>query len=361
MIKEIKTIEDVQSLIKQGFDDWASLGDVNTVRQGDLILFNYTAKAQYENRWNPFELMSRGLILNSKTAEIVARPFDKFFNYGEGDRYPTGDIVSVTEKVDGSLGIAYVDPCDDSIKIATRGSFDSDQAKFATAWLQEHLRHTKLIKWPLGKTLLFEIIYPDNRIVVDYGGKEGLVLLAARGRWTDKYMSHSELRQAGEQLNGIEVVKQVDYLVDELVQKREEIGLDQEGWVAEFSDGSRFKFKGVEYLRLHKVISSLTFKNTLYAHRDGTLNEVFEIVPDEFLEEVRCWVKEIEDCIEGTKREVAKVFSIAPKENRKEFALWVKDTSPNLAPYMFAALDGRDITEIIYKKEFVDQLKHPPT
>lgn len=33
---------------------------------------------------------------------------------------------------------------------------------------------------PTGHTVLFEIIYPENRIVVDYGEMEDLVLLTRR-------------------------------------------------------------------------------------------------------------------------------------------------------------------------------------
>ena len=44
----------------------------------------------------------------------MARPFDKFFNWGEGSwrnggRTTTADISFVTEKYDGSLGILYYD------------------------------------------------------------------------------------------------------------------------------------------------------------------------------------------------------------------------------------------------------------
>ncbi|QOR67967.1 hypothetical protein IM538_07490 [Cytobacillus suaedae] len=49
----------------------------------DIIILNYTENATYEKRWNELTLNCRGLIVNERTGEILARPFPKFFNYGE--------------------------------------------------------------------------------------------------------------------------------------------------------------------------------------------------------------------------------------------------------------------------------------
>src|SRR5262245_12579260 len=95
---EIHSIEDIQTLAKQGFENWLQYGDVNVSRRGDLLLFDYTTAAHIANRWNFFERVSRGLIVNRRTGEIVARPFDKFFYWLNGHK-PNGHIVTVTEKI----------------------------------------------------------------------------------------------------------------------------------------------------------------------------------------------------------------------------------------------------------------------
>lgn len=65
----------------------------------------------------------------------------------------------------------------DGSAIATRGSFTSDQAVYATAlWKQ---RYRDVFTPQPGMTYLFEIIYPANRIVVDYKGASDLFLLGA--------------------------------------------------------------------------------------------------------------------------------------------------------------------------------------
>src|SRR6185369_15422771 len=105
-----------------------------------------------------------------------ARPFAKFFNHGQPGA-PGIDLtepVAVSDKADGSLGILYPDGA--GWAVATRGSFASDQARHATALLAT--RYPDFTP-PPGLTVLFEIIYPANRIVLDYQGLDDLVLLGA--------------------------------------------------------------------------------------------------------------------------------------------------------------------------------------
>ena len=85
-------IEHLSDLIVSGFKDWKSFGDVGTRlnSDGSLVIFNYTVMCTYKRRWNWFERVSRGLILNTSTGEVVARPFDKFFNWGELEGKPLG-------------------------------------------------------------------------------------------------------------------------------------------------------------------------------------------------------------------------------------------------------------------------------
>jgi hypothetical protein len=83
----------------------------------------------------------------------MARPFDKFFNWGEGGRTTDASVIAASGKLDGSLGIGYV--WRDRWPGATRGRFDGDQAAWATAFLD---RHYDLRQWPAALTPLWEII-----------------------------------------------------------------------------------------------------------------------------------------------------------------------------------------------------------
>lgn len=149
--------------------------NVNKHPTTDLYIYNYTQKTQYERFWNNCTLACRGLIMD-KDCNIVARPFQKFFNLGEFENQVVpNESFEVYEKMDGSLGILYW--IDNQAYIASRGSFVSEQAQVATEML--HTQYAEAI--PLldkSKTYLFEIIYPENRIVLDYGNERKLVLLA---------------------------------------------------------------------------------------------------------------------------------------------------------------------------------------
>ena len=79
--------------------------------------------------------------------------------------------MAITAKLDGSLGIAYTHP-EGEVRLATRGSMTSHQATEATRIWQEKYRRVAI---PEGTTPLFEIIYPDNRVVLNYGDMRDLV------------------------------------------------------------------------------------------------------------------------------------------------------------------------------------------
>jgi RNA ligase len=350
---EIQSISDIQQLVREGFKEWKGYGEVTVREKDELFIFNYSVSAQYEARWNFFERVSRGLILHAKTGEVVARGFDKFFNWSEGGRYSTGEIVTVMEKLDGSLGILYRSPC--GYHISTRGSFESEQGQWATQFLNANYDLTGL---PNELTLLFEIIYPENRIVVNYEGRQDLVLLAARNRHTGDYLPFNPDVQALGQQFGFSLphlYPKGDASVDDLIRQTHLIDQNVEGWVVEFSDGQRFKFKGQRYLKIHKLITGLSFKWTLDAIKAGTLEEARAVIPDEFFPQVNQWVAEIEEKVRQIKAEVAAVFEVAPKETRKAFALWVQKHHRHLAHYMFAHLDGKDIEPLIYKSAFRDR------
>ena len=179
-----------KQLIKDGYISERKHSEV------DYYIYNYTQKTQYEGLWNEDTMNCRGLILDGE-GETIAKPFKKFFNIGEySEQNDLGKIPNYTwfdiwDKMDGSLGILYRMP-DGGFRIATRGSFSSDQAIEGTMMFNEMFKQPELMfadNW----TYLFEIIYPANRIVVDYKEKSELVLLAIKNNVDDYEMTYEEL------------------------------------------------------------------------------------------------------------------------------------------------------------------------
>lgn len=318
-----------------------------------LTILNYTAKAQYEWVWNEVTLQCRGLIYEGRTHRIVARPFPKFFNWDQGQKYPpTGPVVRM-DKMDGSLGILY--RTSDDYAIATRGSFHSEQAAWATEFYQSYIEDlafmnvkTEFFFDPLpNKTYLFEIVYPENRIVVDYGEYKGLVLIDV----IDNETGYSDLQEFD------------DCAWPDKVTRVSMGGFDS-GDVVDIADGNegfvylwpernyRTKMKSAQYVELHKLISHLSEKSVWEALMAGkTLDQIKAGLPDEFYGFIDKVYTEISDNALSIVFEVQEAFaSVRNKIDkqlarheipRKEFALAIKDHP--LKKYLFLALDGKPI------------------
>lgn len=243
----------------------------------NLFIYNYSEKAQYEHRWTDETRQCRGLIMDGQD-HIVARPFPKFHNLEEmGPEWqaPAEDFT-VTMKMDGSLGISYATP--QGIQIATRGSFTSDQALHATRLIQE--RYSAL-PWEADKyTYLFEIIFPANRIVVDYGDLDDLILLAVIDTQTGHDMPlPAWFPNCVTTYDGITDLSALKGMAKD----------NEEGFVVRFASGLRIKVKFDEYVRLHRLITGVNARRIweLLAN-GGNIDELIERVPEEF----ESWVKQ---------------------------------------------------------------------
>lgn len=223
----------------------------------DLFIYNYTNKAQFANEWTNAERVCRGLITDL-FGRVVARGMPKFFNEGDPrvGEIDLDEPLWLIEKFDGSLGVCYLDS-NGMPKIATRGSFTSEQADRANAMLYTYvyddLRETITRFAQQNKTMLVEIIYPENKIVVDYMDDEQLIWLGhvdnANGRFYPNYAHAVEQVTLSE---GIPVIPS-----------------NKEGYVAIADDGKMFKIKSEEYKTLHKLTFGTSNKSVweVWAHQ----------------------------------------------------------------------------------------------
>lgn len=220
-----------------------------------LSLYCYTQACVYERAWTPITRLARGLILDTAARRVAALSFPKFFNLNEigGDSLPELSFATY-EKLDGSLIIIWHDRVDEAWRCATKGSFNSVQARAAQAWLDRKLACAGSSRLYPGVTYLAEWIAPDNRIVVPYIEPE-LVLLGA--------YSEDGIELTCEHLSILlsdwrfPTRYDCDSLVD-LVATAQALPKTQEGFVLRFEDGTRIKLKGDEYKRIHAAISGCT-------------------------------------------------------------------------------------------------------
>ena len=309
-----------------------------------LFIYNYTERATYERAWTDVTRQCRGLIAD-ETGRVVARPFAKFFNYGE---HPEGTLdlaapAEVTDKLDGSLGIMYLSP--GGWMIATRGSFTSAQAAHGTMVLRDLYRG---FEPPDGMTVLFEIIAPWNRIVVDYGGMDDLILLGAVDIAT------------GESV-GPDWVSGWDGPVAETFPARslaEALELpprrNAEGVVVRMTDSDvRIKLKQDDYVALHRLVTGMNARVVWERIGDGeTLDQLCEGLPEEFWP----WVREVGTELVAAKNRIIDestaehdriLASLPGGWVRRDYALEA-GRSP-LRPWLFLLLDGKDPSAKIWR------------
>jgi len=301
-----------------------------------LTIWNYTEKVQYEGLWEEITLSCRGLVTDDR-AVVYARPFKKFFNIEEGKHTPTSEF-EVFEKMDGSLGIMF--KYNGEVICATRGSFASDQAVWMSKFAKEYNYQNIIVD---GFTYLFEIIYPENRIVVNYGDQERLVLLGII-----KTESGEELPYDDISFEGWDIVNKYDGIRD-YSELKSKIDNNAEGFVVRFSNGDRMKIKGEEYLRLHKVMTNLSTTAVWEVlSNGGSMDDLLKDVPDEFYGKVKEYEKSLIVRFNQLEEEYQNHFdSIRGLGIRKFFAQSaLMFQHPSI---LFGMLDGKDVSPIIWK------------
>lgn len=221
------------------------------------VIYNYTDTAMYTpGAWdNPAVRACRGLIV-APDGTVVARPWPKFFNYGQAEA-GTLDLdarVSVTDKMDGSLGILHYGQ-DGRPRVATRGSFTSDQAIHATRVL--HGRYAG-IAWPPDVTPLVEIVYPSNRVVCDYGALDDLILLGGVRVDTGDYLGAVEMADLMGWTGPVVDAMPYETLRDALAAPPRH---GKEGMCVRYLDAKPpviVKIKQSDYVELHRIVTGLS-------------------------------------------------------------------------------------------------------
>jgi RNA ligase len=346
-----------------------------------ISILTYTRACQYDRVWTTATIACRGLIADDRTGEVVALPFPKFFGVQEhttGQPYapPLPDEpFEVYDKVDGSLGIVF--HYAGRWHAASKGSFVSEQATWANAWIDSH--DTALLN--PGVTYLAEIIYPENRIVVDYGDRRDLVLLAAfdeDGREIRLSYAAQDWHRIGSVVRSWPALPLADLLERTAGNVRLDggtaSGMDAEGYVIRFASGVRAKAKLAEYVRLHKVLTGVTERDIWrycgiqrFARQDpkkvaqalgcstaevealnatgrGPLTALLEQVPDEFDLWVRSVVAALDERAARVRAQIDAAFGLIVHlgDDRAKFARAAQGIGDRtVRAAMFLRLDGR--------------------
>lgn len=215
---------------------------------------------------------ARGLILDD-FGNIVARPFDKFFNLNElvgREEYSpeiqglskadSGDI-EVTNKLDGSLVIAYNY---NGLKFASSGSLNGEHASLFNKvakklWSED--TYNRVEELTRKYTMMFEYTSPDNLIVLDYD-EDKLRLIGMRDivSGTNYPLSVAMSKTSDIDLDYAEIL---DIHTMEEVEQYIENTEGIEGVVVRFLEtGKLVKVKTEEYFKSHRKMSEFRLATT---------------------------------------------------------------------------------------------------
>jgi RNA ligase len=312
----------------------------------DISILKYSIHTVYDGKWDELTLLCRGIWIDS-SGEVLARPFDKFFNHSEKyaieeftKKKESGMKYSVTNKLDGSLIIASI--VKDKIIVSSSGSFTSTQAQKAEE-LVYILGYDKFFE--KGKTYIFEYIAPTNKIVVSYGDRISLSLLAIRDTNTGIFLPQDKR---------FDCVENVDITIEE-IEKEIECAeyINKEGYVIKFEDESMYKCKYEKYMELHKLVSGI---NETFIYENVKAGNPWEEILKNAPDEMFAWAEKVAQDIKYDWKDIYEkanaIYNEIPSEikiNKKEFALYVIKNYNEIKHLLFGVNNGKDISEDIWK------------
>jgi RNA ligase len=291
-------------------------------------LYIYSQRCVYENGWNDFALMARGLIVHPADKRIIATPFPKFFNVGErGITFPDGPFETF-EKVDGSLAIIHY--FNGAWRATTKGAFDSSQAK----WAEARLASIDTSRLDRGTTYLAEAVYPENRIVVHYDKPEMVLLAAYDG---DGYeLALPALEDVADKIGWrVAQAYQFGSFLD-LAERAKSLPATEEGFVVRFHDGLRLKVKGDEYRRIHALISRCTPLAMWEAMMAGDdMAAIRRDLPEEFWADFDAITATLGNHLDDLRARIAATADTVAGKTDKELGLSLDTIDPEVRPFIF--------------------------
>lgn len=183
---------------------------IKVKKLGDgLESFNFNRDAFEDKAWNSQTITARGLFINSKTNEIVARSYNKFFNFNELPETTEEELrknlmfpVTGYLKENGYLGILSWNPITDDFLIATKSQISgphTDNFKrilFDKYKIQKNLALQLLLKEGInGKkvSLIFEVIDPVfDPHIIKYDEEHIVLLDCVTNEFKPYFMEYTE-------------------------------------------------------------------------------------------------------------------------------------------------------------------------
>lgn len=291
-----------------------------------------------------FRLECRGITFDNDTGKILRRPFQKFFNLGERESVNLNviskkDTAVILEKLDGSMIVPFVSG--DKIVWGTKMG-DTHIAPKVEQFIANNLNYANFFDRCEYENVspIFEWINPEDRIVIDYGKEQNLILTAMREKVSGQYFDYSKMSTYAN-IFGIPVVKQLHHNVlnEQFVESaKQESGV--EGYVVRFSDGNMVKIKNDWYVQIHRAKSYLTKeRHVVKLIVEGQIDDLKPLLLKEDLENLTKFEQSFHNAIDGIVDFVSHFLNEYKKSahTKKDYALseYSKEHGAAISSFVF--------------------------
>jgi T4 RnlA family RNA ligase len=296
---------------------------------------------------------------------VVARPFDKFFNLGEGHAAAIDwSTARVQEKLDGSL--LNLHEYAGAWRVSTSGSPDAsgqvNDNPFTFRELFWRTFDSEEMRIPCGYedlTFSFELTSKFNRVVVVHAEPQ-LRLIGVRSRSTGAWISVDD--PLWRQFNFKPVASFPLQTPDDVLDSFSKLNpLKIEGYVVVDADFRRVKVKHPGYVALHHLQDGLGPKRILEVVRSGESSELEAYFPEwkETIDRIKlayekliCDVEASYEALKGIR--VQKEFALEAQKSRHPGALFnLRAGKVQSARSYFADLSIDKLAELVNLAEVV--------
>ena len=250
--------------------------DIEEKRFGHISSFNFKRDVFMSAKWTDLSKIARGLFVDNEDGSIVARGFDKFFNYEERDfnraswlqdnlKFP----VVAYKKYNGFLGILSFDRKESKMLFCTKSMVDGQYSKYFKDIFyktridegQDYYQELASYLVETNSCFVFEVVDPVNDPhIVKYDEPQLILLDKIYLERNFRHESYDELKEIGKRFKfdvkeklekQFETWPELMEFIKSMKSYEETDGI--EGFVFEDSSGYHFKLKGEWYLFWKKM------------------------------------------------------------------------------------------------------------
>lgn len=327
------------------------------------ISLNYDQISANEN--DPIAKECRGLILridpsciddktkNVGQTQIVAFPFTRFFNHGQGCAANVDfNSISVTEKLDGTLIILYFDHLTDCWHTATRSVPEANieitgfSYTFRTLF-EKALRDSLNLSFDeftknldKSNTYCFELTSPYNQVVVRYENTSITLLMIRNNQTKLEYDIYSY------DINCPKVMKYNLNILQNILDYVSSVNpVQHEGVVVYDSKFNRVKIKNMNYIAFSKIRDSVgkSDRNLVELILNEKDDDAEPFLPKEIVQRMHDYKTKISSLFHQYDELFHEVKSSIPSDSpnpKKEFAIKITTKNVWSAPF-FKMFDGK--------------------